>query len=190
MEEVLKVIKSKRYLAIAGLVLLFLGTITAYFKVTFLGYSVSLSLFKYWEGKVIIFLIIVNALYICKDYCKKYVPKVFETPIGKKVDSLNSKVALVPIGLVVLIAIYLTARSSEVSLYKDYIKYGIGFYLLWLGAACLVAHVFLYKGENAAVEAKPEVTPVQPTEVTPEPAPEPTPAEPETTTEEPVTKEE
>lgn len=74
----MEAIKNKRILALVGIICLFIGTITPYFKVSLLGYSYSISLWKYWEGKVIVALIIANTMFIFKDYLQKYVPQVFD----------------------------------------------------------------------------------------------------------------
>ena len=142
-------IKNKRYLALAGLICLLLGTFLPIFVVssTIISYSVSISLIKYWEGKVILALIVLNAMFIFKDYIKKYVPKMFESDFGRRIDGANQKMSLIPTVLSALMAIYLTSTLSGVENYS-YVKYsyGIGFWLIWIGVVALIAHAILYTG--------------------------------------------
>ena len=74
----------------------------------------------------------------------KYTRQIFETPIGKKIDSADQKFSLIPTILVVILAIYLMS-NTDIDFGSEYLKYGLGFYSLWIGAICLVAHAFVYK---------------------------------------------
>ena len=104
----MEIIKNKRILAIVGLVCLLLGTIMPYFTFSFLGYSQSISLWGYWEGKIILVLIIANGMFIFKDYIEKYVPQLFNSNLGKKIAEIdNPKYSLIPTILIVVFAIYL-----------------------------------------------------------------------------------
>ncbi len=136
------VLKNKRILAIIGIACLFVGTITPYFQVSFLGYSYSISLWKYWEGKIIVVLIILNTMFIFRDFLQKDIPRVFNSNLGRKIENASPKLSIIPTILVVGFVIYLNTKSDFNS---EYLKNGLGFYLLWLGVICLVAHAILYK---------------------------------------------
>lgn len=157
MEEIKEKVKTTRILAAVGLCALFLGTLFPYFKITFLGISGSVKLIDYWEGKVIIVLIIANLLFIFGDLVEKYVPQLFETNVGKTIKKLDSKFSIIPVILVAVMAIYL---ASEVDVSSKYLKYGLGFYTLWAGVICTVAHAFLYKKTAKKVEAPTVAAPV------------------------------
>ncbi len=136
-------IRHKRLLALIGISTLILGTILPYITFSFLGYSQSISLWGYWEGKVVVVLTIVNALFIFKDYIEKYIPQLFTTSLGRKVANVtNPKISLIPTILVVGFVIYL---NTQFEFNSEYLKNGLGFYLLWLGIICLVAHAIIYK---------------------------------------------
>jgi len=142
-------IKNKRVLALAGIICLLMGTFMPYFIFSFYGYSKSISLWGYWEGKVVLILTLANALFIFQDYIEKYVPQMFNNGIGNLVKKANNpKFSLIPTVLTVAFAIYLYIRLDVDT---EYLKYGLGFYSLWLGAACLVAHSFLYKKQSEQV---------------------------------------
>ena len=143
-------IRNKRVLALTGIITLILGTILPYFTFSLLGYSQSISLWKYWEGKLIIILTLVNALFIFKDYIEKYLPQLFTTNLGKKIANLsNPKVSLIPTILVVGFVIYLNIKFD---FNTEYLKNGLGFYLLWLGIICLVVHAIVYKKPSEALD--------------------------------------
>ena len=136
-------IRHKRLLALIGIITLILGTMLPYFTFSLLGYSQSISLWGYWEGKVIVVLTLANALFIFKDFIEKYIPQLFTTNLGRKIANVtNPKVSLIPTILVVGFVIYLNTKFDFNS---EYLKNGLGFYLLWLGIICLVAHAILYK---------------------------------------------
>ena len=136
-------LKNKRILALVGIVCLFLGTIMPYFKVSVLGFSYSISLWKYWEGKIILILIIANAMFIFKDYIKKYIPQMFNSGFGKMIDDANSKLSIIPVILIIAITLYLT---FGIKVDSKYIKFGLGLYILWIGVIALVCHAIFYKG--------------------------------------------
>ena len=85
----MSVLKNKRILAIIGIVLIFLGTILPYYILTILGYSTSVSLWGYWEGKIITALIVLNTLFIFKDLIQKYIPGLFNSNLGQKIINAN-----------------------------------------------------------------------------------------------------
>lgn len=139
----MELIRHKRLLALIGIITLILGTMLPYFTFSFLGYSQSISLWGYWEGKVILVLTIANALFIFKDYIEKYIPQLFTTSLGEKIANIkNPKISLIPTVLVVGFVIYL---NTQFDFNSEYSKNGLGFYLLWLGIIFLVAHAIIYK---------------------------------------------
>ncbi len=142
-------LRNKRILAIIGIVCLFVGTITPYFQFPLLGYSYSISLWRYWEGKIVVALIVLNTMFIFKDFLKKYVPQVFNSNLGQKIENANPKLSIIPTILIVLFVVYLAIHLNIAS---EYIKHGLGFYALWLGIIALVAHAFLYKNPSAQGE--------------------------------------
>ena len=159
----MEVLQNKRYVGLAGLILLLLGVFLPYYTWSIWGITGKVSLIGYWEGYVILVAVVATALFIFKDYAEKYIPNAFNNNFLGKIKSANSKLVLVPIGISALVALYLTV---SVDVDSSFIKYGSGFWITWLGIAALVAHVFLYKGEaevtktsNQVLETKPE--PVQ-----------------------------
>lgn len=164
MEKVMEKIKNTRILAAVGLVSSLLGIIFPYITVTLFG-TYSLKLIGYLEGKIMLVLTLANFLFIFKDYAKKYVPQAFNSAMGKAIENANPKFSLIPTVLVVVLALYLT-NGTDIDFGNDYIKYGLGFWTLWLGAICLVAHAFLYKGDaverNLAKEESKSYTTIEP----------------------------
>lgn len=145
MEKIIEKMKTTRILGAVGIVGLIFGTIMPYVKYNFFGYKYSISLWEYWEGKIIMILAIANLLFIFKDIVEKYIPSLFNTAIGKKIKDLdNPKYSLVPTVLVAIFAIYLTV-SLGISSFK---YYNIGFYAMWLGTISLVAYAFLHKKDD------------------------------------------
>lgn len=167
MEEVMNKVKNTRILAVIGIAGLFLGTILPYFKISFLGYSQSFSLFGYWEGKIVMLLVVANALFIFKDYIKKYAPQMFNTSMGRIIEDANSKLSLIPTILSAVFAIYLYIELKDTSI----VKFAMGFWILWLGVASLIAFAILYQGDamntpvaTATPQPVPPMTPAQPTQ--------------------------
>lgn len=141
MKNIIEKLKTTRILGAIGIIGLILGTIMPYVKYNFFGYKYSISLWGYWEGKVVMVLAIANLLFIFKDIVEKYVPALFNTGVGSKIKDLNSaKYSLVFTILAGLFALYLTIRLDI-----DFKYYNIGFYSLWVGAICLVLYSVLYK---------------------------------------------
>lgn len=162
MENVMEKIKKTRILALIGIIGLVLGTLLPYLKVDFLGYTKSLSLWGYWEGKVIILLAVLNTMFIFKDYIKQYVPQMFNSPFGRWVENAKDKMSLIPTGLSAAFAIYLYIELEDV---RSFAKYGIGFYIVWISVICLAAFAFLYKGKEevqAANQMQQPMAPVSP----------------------------
>lgn len=113
-------------------------------KVFSFGYSIySISLLKYWPGKLIFVLVIANALFLFKDLIEKYIPTLFNNDLGKKISQINNpKLSLIPTILVAAFAIYL---HIHLDLDSSYVTYSLGFYSLWLGIICLVLYAVFHK---------------------------------------------
>ncbi len=146
----MEIIRNKRILAIAGLICLILGIILPYITITFFGISQSVSLWGYWEGKVILVLTIANALFIFKDFIEKYIPFMFNSNSGRLIKNANSKLSLIPTILVVVFAIYL---YTSIDTSSSYFKNGVGFYVLWIGVVLLILHAFLYRKKELVNES-------------------------------------
>ena len=150
----MEVIKNKRILALVGIAGLILGCFLPYYTVSFFGYTQSISLWGYWEGKIVLVLTLANALFIFQDFIEKYVPQLFNNWVGNLVQKAkNPKFALIPTILVAVFAISLIIRLDVDS---EYIKYGLGFWILWVGIIALIGHAILYKKQNVqAVQSQP-----------------------------------
>lgn len=139
-------LKNKRILALIGIVCLTAGTFLPYLKVSVWTYNYTLTLWNYWEGKVIIALTLASTLFIFRDWVEKYAPQLFNNNIGKLVDKYNNtKYSLVPTILIALLALYLL---SDIDVSSKYLNYGIGFWIIWIGIISLVGHAVLYKKQN------------------------------------------
>ena len=159
-------LKKKNYLGIAALVFMILGAILPYFKI--LGQGISL--LKYWEGYVIILMTFYSALVVFKDFCEKNIAFIYNAVVtgalGQIKNLKGAKGLLIPAAIVALLMVYLhiSVKNDEVLL--DAVKYGIGFYVEVLGVICLVAHAFLYVGDEEttqpAVNADINQQPTQP----------------------------
>lgn len=145
MNNIMEKLKNTRLLAGIGIALLFIGIVTPYIRYSFWGYTMSLSLWGYWEGKIIMLLAIANLLFIFKDIVEKYAPGLFKSAMGQKIQEMdNPKYSLIPTLLAAVLAIYLTF-SLDVDLFK---YYNIGFYSLWLGVICLVMYAILHRNSE------------------------------------------
>ena len=145
MKNIIEKCRTTRILAIIGIVGLFLGVILPYVRMDLFIYEYTIALWEYWEGKVIMVLVIANLLFIFKDFIEKFVPALFNSSIGQKIKNCkNPKLSLIPTILVAIFAIYLTATLGI----DSFKYYSIGFYLMWIGTISLVAYAFLHKNEN------------------------------------------
>ena len=136
MNSFLEKIKTTKILAGVGTACMFLGTIIAYAKVTLLGYSANVYLYKHLEGIVIMIISIINFLFIFKEITQSHAPKLFETGLGKKLDQMySSKLSLIPTGIAILMAIFLHMR----------LDFSLGFYTLYFGIICLVVYLIMHK---------------------------------------------
>ena len=154
----MEIIKNKRVFALAGIILLVLGTWLPYYEVNVIGIVSRVSAWGYWEGKIILLITLANALFIFKDFIEKYVPQLFQTNVGKMVEKANAKASLIPTILIVAFLVYMYIRLNARA--NEFITNGLGFYALWLGAICLVVHAFVYKPTTANIVA-PEPQPVE-----------------------------
>ena len=143
----MEIIKNKRILAVIGLVCLLFGTFLPYYTFSFFGITESISLWGYWEGKVVLILTIANTIFIFKDLIRKFIPQLLNSGIGRMAEKSGAKLSLIPTILIAGFVIYLFFRLDIDS---EYLKYGLGFYLLWIGIVALVAHAIFYR--------KPQVT--------------------------------
>lgn len=144
MNNILEKLKTTRILAIVGIASLILGILLPYVSYDIFGYNFSISLWHYWEGKIMFIIILANLLFIFKDIVARYVPQLFNSALGKTIyNCQNPKFSLIPTGICVLFAIYLTSILDV----KSFKYYSIGFYLMWLGTICLVAYAFLHKAD-------------------------------------------
>ena len=141
MKNIIEKCKTTRILAAIGIVALFLGIIMPYVSYSFL----KISLWNYWEGKVMLLIVVANLLFIYKDIVEKYIPALFNSSIGQKIKNCdNPKFSLIPTVLCAIFAIYLTSILGISTL--SY--YGLGFYAIWIGTISLVAYAFLHKQDS------------------------------------------
>ena len=149
LNKFLNLSKNTRFLAVVGLSCSFLCIFLTYVKYTVLGLAVKIKLIDFFEGKLMILLILLNLMFIFKDYVKKYLPKLFENNIGRKIYDINDqRWILIPVALTVIFAFVVKGETKTEFLN---IVYGLGFYLMWLGVISLVAFAFMYKNEKIKV---------------------------------------
>lgn len=151
MNNIMEKLRTTRILGAIGIVGLILGTMMPYVKYNLFGYKYSISLWGYWEGKIIMLLALANLLFIFKDLVEKYVPVLFNSGIGRKIkDCENPKFSLIPTVLSAILAIYVTSILGI----ESFKYYNLGFYLMWIGTICLVAYAFLHKNDNDSFQMK------------------------------------
>ena len=156
MNNILEKCKNTRILATIGIVGLILGTMLTYVEFSFWGYTQPISLWGYWEGKIVLLLALANVLLIFRDIVEKYIPQLFNTNLGKKLANItNPKASLVPTILAVAFAAYL---HMHLDIDTEYASYGLGFYSLWVGSISLVAYAILHKNDYRATETTMEET--------------------------------
>ena len=145
MNNIIEKCRTTRILGAIGIVGLILGIIMPYVKYDIFGYKYSISLWGYWEGKIMMLLAIANLLFIFKDIVEKYVPFLFNSALGQKIkDCENPKFSLIPTVLAAVFAIYVTSILGI----ESFKYYNIGFYAMWLGTLSLVAYAFLHKKDD------------------------------------------
>ena len=151
MKDILEKCKTTRILAAIGIVGLILGTIMPYVTYNIFGYKYSISLWGYWEGKIVMILAIANLLFIFKDMVEKYAPFLFNNGLGQKIKEVdNPKYSLIPTILIAIFTIYETTQLGIETLKY----YNIGFYCLWIGVICLVAYAVLHKKDDDTFKMK------------------------------------
>lgn len=145
MNNIIEKCRTTRILGAIGISGLILGTMMPYVKYDIFGYQYSISLWEYWEGKVIMLLAIANLLFIFKDLVEKYIPFLFNSTIGQKIrDCENPKFSLIPTILASLFTIYVTSILGI----ESFKYYNIGFYCIWLGTLSLIIYAFLHNGND------------------------------------------
>ena len=143
MNKIIEKITKTRILAAIGLGCAFLGIIFPYAKSKILILEANISLWSCWEGKIMVLLLLVNLIIIFKDYVKKYIPKLYDNNIGKKILELdNIKVSLIPTTILIFLALL---SFSGLNLNSSYVTLQLGCFLFWLGAISLASFGFLYK---------------------------------------------
>lgn len=147
-------LKHTRLLAAIGLVAMLLGTMLPYIKYSIFGYSIKLSLWKYWEGKIVLVLLIANAIFFFKDYIEKYIPSLLNVTVWRKISELKYQYAMIPVIIAVAFIIYLTIKLDI-----NFGYYNIGFYTLWFGVICIVIYLIINKGKPVIPGENNNVTP-------------------------------
>lgn len=151
MNNIMEKCKTTRILGAIGIGGLILGTLMPYVKYNIFGYKYSISLWGYWEGKIIMLLALANLLFIFKDIVEKYAPFLFNNGIGRKIQKCeNAKLSLIPTVLSAMFAIYVTSILGI----DSFKYYNIGFYAMWLGTISLVAYAFLHKKDDENFKIK------------------------------------
>ena len=124
----------------------FLKFLTFYYNSLF-GISQSQSIsYIQGDGIFVLILAIVNLLIIFADKLSEKVAFM------KKLS--NQKFTLIPTAIIVILLIVLiSGKSSAIGQLGSYaslanISYGIGFWLLWIGAVISAIYPFLYKGNE------------------------------------------
>lgn len=151
-------IVSKKILAIIGVACLVIGIFLPYFKIEFWIFSESISLWRYWEGKIILILAVLNLLFIFKDWIIQKVPQMFNNNLGKIIEKANNlKLSLIP---TILVAAFLIYMFFKVDVDFNLIKYGAGFWILWIGVIFLIAHAIFYKVKTPQMDPNKQETKV------------------------------
>lgn len=141
----MKTFKNTRILAFCGLCCLFLAEMLPYLTFSFWGYFQQIKLWNYFEGKAMMFLILLDAVFIFHDYIEKYIPNFKNSKMGKKMLDINPKLAFIFTIGIAFFAIWLSLRLD---IDTRYLKRGSGFYCLWGGIFCLTLHSFVYRKER------------------------------------------
>lgn len=149
MDKFMEKIKGTKILGIIGNLILavavFLPVLTV--SVSLFGISQSQSIsYIQGDGIFVLILAIVNLLIIFADKLSEKVAFM------KKLS--NQKFTLIPTAIVVILLIVLiSGKSSAIGQLGSYaslanISYGIGFWLLWIGAVISAIYPLLYKGNE------------------------------------------
>lgn len=149
MDKFMEKIKGTKILGIIGNLILavavFLPVLTV--SVSLFGISQSQSIsYIQGDGIFVLILAIVNLLIIFADKLSE------KFAFMKKLS--NQKFTLIPTAIIVILLIVLiSGKSSAIGQLGSYaslanISYGIGFWLLWIGAVISAIYPFLYKGNE------------------------------------------
>lgn len=136
-------LKYTRLLAGFGLATMILGIILPYIKYTTILGTLKISLWESWKGKIVLVLLIANAIFLFKDYIEKYIPSLANVPVWKKISELKYQYAMVP-SLIAAVFVILITMNLDIS----FGLYNIGFYIFWLGLICIVIYLIINKGKT------------------------------------------
>lgn len=130
--------------AIISVVAVFLPYATA--TVSIFGYSESVNALSGWEGWVILVVMIITLVSLFEDYIKKAAPKFFDSAFGKKFEIVNKPKSAIAAAVIIIfcnVVELIQAGNHSSSFVK--VGMGIGFFLLFVGAAFLIAYAILSK---------------------------------------------
>ena len=143
--NIMKILKNNKVIGMAGMILIFIGTIAPFYVVKLYGLSTSASLIKNWKGIVIILLVVAGLLFMFRDKVIELIPSLKGKPFTKKVQSLKYKFLCVLVGIIVgLVIIILIADSESLK----YVSFGWGFYVLIIGIILTAIHGYLYESDK------------------------------------------
>ena len=145
-------LKTTRILGLVGAILLIVGNFFSLASVSVLGLSRSFTYFE-GEGKIVVVLGIL-------DLCFIYLDKI-KNALGEKTPSFidkflpwSQKAVLVPAIIVALMLIRFST-DSNIRDFNTYIRYGMGYFILWIGVIATAVYPFLYKDEDASNDVTP-----------------------------------
>lgn len=163
-------IKNKKVLALAGIALIIIGvffpfsTFTSFIynmSYSFIGISVTRTMFLY-------FFCTVAGLFFFREFLNKKIPSLFNNSFGKKILNANELFGLIPVGMCAVFVGYVSLKLLKVT-DGEYVNYGFGFYVLWLGIICLAVQAILpliktnnVANNNSVVKTPSNVTPEAP----------------------------
>lgn len=135
--------------AIISVVAVFLPYVTATVSIFGISSTQSVNALSGWEGWVILVVMIITLVSLFEEYIKKAAPKFFDSAFGKKFEIVNKpKSAIAAAVIIVICNVFTLIQSGNVSSsYGSFAKVGmgIGFFLLFVGAAFLIAYAILSK---------------------------------------------
>ena len=154
----MEVLKTKKYLGIAGVVILFLSVFFPFFVVQYGSFKEGVSLIKGWEGYVLVLMAIASAMIIFRDVLEEKLPQIYNTGFGSQVKSWGEKGLFAPIAFSILDVVITCVRvEAKLKAYSygfidlsKYVKYGFGFWAAVIGIVLLIGYAVLYKGEGAS----------------------------------------
>ena len=140
--DLMKILKNNKVIGMAGMLLIFIGTIAPFYVVKILGLSTSASLVRNWKGIVIILLVVIGLLFMFRDKVIELVPSLKGKPFTKKVQSLKYKFLCVLVGIILgLVVLVIIADSASLK----YVSFGWGFYVLIVGIILTAVHAYFYE---------------------------------------------